>query len=169
MSHPDARIGGKELYRSDFESGVDIELHRFATGDNPLYVFQDPGTPEINDSTAYCSHCHVTINEDWVDSIHRQSASNPVVQDVYAGTAAAASDAASCAERGGTWATGIGPGTPPAERRTLSGTLPDLNPTCGLESAMASRRRREPARTATHPVSTGNWEGGPAGGNRSVS
>ena len=136
VSHPDARIGGKELYRSDFENGVDIELRRFATGDNPLYVFQDPGTPEINDSTAYCSHCHVTINEDWVDSVHRQSASNPVVHDVYAGTAAAASDAASCAERGGTWATGIGPGTAaPAERCYLgSGTLPDLNPTCGDSS-----------------------------------
>ena len=133
VSHPEARIGGAELYDSDFEAGVDIELARFATGDNVLYAFQDPGTPEINDSTTYCSHCHVTLNEDWAGSVHRQSASNPVVHDVYAGTSAAIVDATACADRGGTWATGIGPGTAaPAERCYLgAGTLPDLNEDCG--------------------------------------
>ena len=133
VSHPDARIGGAELYDSDFEAGVDIELARFATGDNLLYEFQDPGTPEINDSTTYCAHCHVTINEDWAGSVHRQAASNPVLHDVYAGTSGAIVDADACEARGGTWAMGIGPGTgAPAERCYIgAGTLPDLNTGCG--------------------------------------
>lgn len=136
VSHPDARIGGAELYDSDFDGGVDIELARFATGDNLLYEFQDPGTPQNNGSTSYCAHCHVTINEDWAESVHRQAASNPVLHDVYAGTSAAIIDPTTCEERGGTWATGIGPGTAaPAERCYLgAGTLPDLNEDCGGET-----------------------------------
>ena len=133
VSHPDARIEGAELYLSDFEEGVDLDLTPFATGGNRLYVFQDPGTPDINDSTNYCSHCHVSINADWAGSAHRASASNPVLHDVYAGTSAAVGDASTCEARGGTWARGIGPGTAaPADRCYVgAGVLPDLNPSCG--------------------------------------
>ncbi|MEC7948771.1 MAG: hypothetical protein VX265_14485, partial [Myxococcota bacterium] len=136
VSHPEARIGGLELYERHFESGVDIDLARYETGDNPLYIFQDPGTPERNDNTNYCSHCHVTINADWMDSVHRTAASNPVLHDVYAGTADAYADPAVCEARGGTWATGIGPGTAAAAERCYlgAGTLPDLNPDCGAAS-----------------------------------
>lgn len=132
VSHPEARIAGRELYDSDFEGGVSIELERFDTGDNLLYVFQDPGEPDRRESTTYCSHCHVTIVTDWYDSAHRQAASNPVVQDVYAGVAAAWLDADTCADNGGSWRTGLGPGTgAPADRcYTGAGTLPDLNPDC---------------------------------------
>ncbi len=120
------------LVDSDFEEGVTIALQRYADGDNPLYVFQDPGTPEIRDSTTYCAHCHVTINADWYGSAHRRAASNAVVQDVYAGAAAAWADASACDAAGGTWRTGVGPGTGAAADRCYlgTGTLPDLNPDC---------------------------------------
>ncbi|MFM2248785.1 MAG: hypothetical protein RL071_4860, partial [Pseudomonadota bacterium] len=45
-SHPEARIGGDELYDSMIEAGVyEIDLVRVVGGDNLLYEFQDPGTP----------------------------------------------------------------------------------------------------------------------------
>lgn len=133
-AHPDARIAGTEYYELPADGDrLDIALTAFVDRDNPLYVFQDPGTPERNDHTGYCAHCHVTIVDDWVVSAHEQSARNPWVHDLYAGTAAAFSDAAACADAGGRWDTGIGPGTgAPAGRCYLgAGALPDLNADCG--------------------------------------
>ena len=52
-----------------------IELEPLPTADNTDYQFQHPGTPEINQTTNYCSHCHVTINNGWYSSVHQTSAS----------------------------------------------------------------------------------------------
>ena len=132
--HPEARTKGDEFWSElPWEDGIDIVLDRFDPSDNPAYVFQDPGTPERSDTTAYCSHCHVTLVADWVQSAHEQSAKNPVLHDVYAGTAAALGDQTACEDAGGRWRTGIGPGTgAPADRCYLGeGALPALNADCG--------------------------------------
>lgn len=134
-SHPEARIVGVELYEPTASDELLMELDRFDVRDNPAYVFQPPGTPEDRETTELCAHCHITINADWDASAHAASARNPWVHDLYAGTAAAFSDAESCAAAGGQWWTGIGPGTGTAAERCYlgSGTLPALND-CG-ESA----------------------------------
>jgi hypothetical protein len=132
--HPEARTQGLE-YRSepDWRGGLDIALTRFDPSDNPDYIFQDPGTPERSSSTAYCSHCHVTFVADWVGSAHGLSAQNPVLHDLYAGTAAAFSTSTDCANAGGTWRTGLGPGTAAAAERCYlgEGALPAYNTDCG--------------------------------------
>jgi hypothetical protein len=134
-SHPDARITGAEFDRDEVADGDSLafDLQRFDTVDDPTYTFKDPGRPDNRGTTEFCAHCHQTINTDWSASIHAQSASNPWVQDIYAGTAAAWSDEAGCSAAGGQWMTGIGPGTAaPADRCYLGdGALPDLNDDCG--------------------------------------
>jgi hypothetical protein len=129
-SHPAARTEGAEVYGEL----VVIDLETIDPRDNEAYLFQDPGDPDNDGSTAQCAHCHITINESWFASPHARSASNPVVHDVYAGAAAALDTEAACAEAGGRWWTGLGPGTmAPASRCYLgAGTLPDLDPSCGL-------------------------------------
>jgi hypothetical protein len=129
-AHPEARTSGDFISTDD--KTMSIPLARFDPDDNDDYVFRDPGTPKINESTAYCAHCHMTIVDDWYASPHRQSASNVVVQDVYAGAAGALTDEASCTAVGGRWAEGIGPGTAkPAFRCYVGeGALPALNPGC---------------------------------------
>jgi hypothetical protein len=75
-------------------------------------------------------HCHVTIGEYWFESPHRTSAKNPTVHDLYAGAAAAFAARGDCEAAGGTWATGIAPGTgAPGDRCYLGdGVLAALNP-----------------------------------------
>lgn len=132
-SHPEARTLGEEFWgEPPFDAGLDIALTRFDVSDNLDYVFQDPGTPDRDGTTDYCAHCHVTMVADWVQSAHEQAARNPVVHDLYAGAAAAWSDAAACEAAGGTWLTGIAPGTAaPGDRCYVGdGALPSLNPDC---------------------------------------
>jgi hypothetical protein len=110
-AHPEARVGGVS---AEAPSGgvLEIALVRFDPSDNPDYPFADPGPPEQEGSnTAQCVHCHVTLVQSWYGSPHRTSASNPVVQDVYAGVAVAFSTPEACTEAGGTWATASEPGT----------------------------------------------------------
>jgi putative hemolysin len=124
----DARSVGRDL--NGPTDLVVLDLEPLPAVDNADYVFQDPGTPTRNDSTAYCSHCHVRQVEDWVDHPHARAASNPVVHDVYAGTADL--DEAACAAVGGTRATTRRPGGGTHETCVVGdGTLPDLNPACG--------------------------------------
>lgn len=133
-SHPDARIGGDSIYDSTLEAGeLSISLSRFLPTDNPAYIFQDPGTPERSDTTGQCSHCHLTMTEDWYSSAHRGSASNPQVQDLYAGVAGALDDEGACQEAGGRWWEGRQPGTNEAAWRCYlgEGVLPTLNEGCG--------------------------------------
>jgi len=130
-SHPEARVGfvGAE----DGELAYTIELERFDPSDNEAYLFEDPGTPTDLDDTSKCAHCHRTINEDWYGSAHREATSNAVVQDVYAGTAAALTSDADCSAAGGRWWSGLEPGTrAPIDRCYLGdGALPDINDNCG--------------------------------------
>jgi hypothetical protein len=129
-AHPEARTSGDHV-PSDNES-LSIALTRFSPIDNEDYVFRHPGTPELSVNTSFCAHCHMTIVEDWYASPHRESASNDVVHDVYAGAAAAYDDEATCIAAGGRWAQGIGPGTAAAADRCYvgEGVLPTLNPGC---------------------------------------
>ncbi len=128
-SHPDARIG-KAFVSPSGAIEVTIELRSFDRSDNEEYVFFPPGTPA---DELYCSHCHKTMNHAWYDSPHRTSASNPTVQDLYAGVVTAVGDAESCADAGGQWWQGLEPGTGDAVLRCYlgAGVLPDLNPGCG--------------------------------------
>ena len=133
-SHPEARTGGAEFYgEPDWDAGLDLALARYARTDNADYVFQDPGTPERSDTTAYCSHCHVTFVADWVESAHEQSARNPVLHDLYAGAAAAFSTEAGCVDAGGSWRTGLLPGAGVTGDRCYlgDGALAAFNPGCG--------------------------------------
>jgi len=123
-SHPEARTGFTMARGPE----VTVALQRFSRDDNEDYVFDDPGEPGDLGTTAQCAHCHQSALTDWDASPHRTAASNPVVQDVYAGVASVSTEAA-CREIGGTWADGVEPGTgdPVARCYTGAGTLPDLN------------------------------------------
>ena len=131
-SHPDARQSALVLHNYAGEE-VTINLTRFTREDNPNYVFQDPGLPEEGNTTAYCNHCHVALHTDWYASPHRTSASNPLVHDLYSGTAHKASDESTCLLWGGQWRPGLQPGTGSSTWRCYlgSGALPDLNTACG--------------------------------------
>ncbi len=113
-SHPRARQRATLFEAGDSE--VVIELASFEPDDNPEYVFQDPGTPTRRPTTAQCAHCHQTINEQWYASPHRTSALNPIVHDLYAGTAHGFATAEACEATGGTWRTARLPGGGEGER-----------------------------------------------------
>ena len=70
----------------DGDHSVDVELEAIPSEDNVGYRFQHPGTPDINENTNYCSHCHVTINDGWYGSVHQTSASNPKLWNLYLGS-----------------------------------------------------------------------------------
>lgn len=126
VSHPQARTAHQAI-RDGAETNFLVELIRYDDSDNLDYVFGDPGFPDQDDTTAQCSHCHKTINRSWYGSPHREAASNPWVQGLYAGTAEL--DQASCEEAGGSWSQGLEPGTRAAIERCYlgPGTLTDLN------------------------------------------
>jgi hypothetical protein len=127
----EARIVGVNVVEDP--APLEVELVSFDASDNLDYVFQDPGTPENRGNTSKCAHCHQTITADWAESPHRYSAQNEVVQDVYAGSAAAFADQVSCEAVGGQWWSGVDPASgDPTQRCYLGqGTLPDLNADCG--------------------------------------
>lgn len=131
-AHPEARTGAVQVH-PDTDGDLVIDLTRFSTVDNLDYAYENPGTPDDRADTGRCAHCHPTINAFWYDSPHRSSASNPWVQDVYAGAAAAWSDEAACSAAGGQWWSGLTPGTGAAGDRCYlgHGALPDLNEDCG--------------------------------------
>ena len=133
-SHPLARVG---YLRAGEEAALTLELVGFDPSDNEAYVFDNPGSPTDNADTGKCAHCHTTLNEDWYDSAHRQSASNPAVQDLYAGTVSALSTQADCQVAGGQWWSGLEPGTGLSQARCYlgDGALPTLNDNCGDSDA----------------------------------
>jgi hypothetical protein len=99
--------------------------------DNPDYVLLPAGVEE-GESTAYCSHCHITIAEQFGGSAHYISARDDQVHDLFAGTAAAFADQIPCEAAGGRWLTGTSPGTGSADRCYIgSGMLPDSSTECG--------------------------------------
>jgi FtsP/CotA-like multicopper oxidase with cupredoxin domain len=131
-SHPEARQKGARVYLDSLEDEYTIALKRYSITGSPDYEFQWPGEPGKADKTEYCGHCHVSILEQWWGSAHRSSASNPIVHDLYAGTASVHDSAESCLNAGGAWKLGIIPGTAaPGFRCYLGqGALQDLNPGC---------------------------------------
>jgi hypothetical protein len=129
-SHPDARIEAAMVWEGLTETTIDLD--RFDPNDNEAYLFQNPGEPGHSPTSAQCGHCHVTIAEDFFASSHPWSASNPVLQDLFAGTSAARQNQADCEAAGGQWRMGLIPGTQePGERCYIGdGVLPTLND-CG--------------------------------------
>ena len=108
-SHPRARIWGASVTEG-VETPVVINLEEFDSSDNSDYVFSSPGEPGNRPSTAECGHCHQTINDMWFESPHRKTASNPVLQDLYRGSAQAYNTAGECTNAGGRWERGQLPG-----------------------------------------------------------
>jgi len=131
-THPEARTGGADMYRSALQDAVLIALERYDTADNPSYVFQDPGLPGDSPTAAQCGHCHGSIVESWYASEHRRAASDPRLGDLYTGRAHAASDEAACAALGGAWREGRAPGAESAVAGCYvgPGVLADLDGDC---------------------------------------
>jgi hypothetical protein len=131
-AHPEARTEGDWVW--DDTTEITIALERYDPEDNEAYVFQNPGEPGHSPTSAQCGHCHVTIAEDFFGSRHPGSVTNPVLQDLYAGTAAALDSEASCEAAGGSWWTGLIPGEEivAGDRCYIGdGVLPALNDDCG--------------------------------------
>ena len=118
-SHPEARIKAVQVPKEGDEA-LQIQLERY-TPDNPDYEFADPGTPTRRDTTSQCAHCHVSISEAWYDSPHRTSATNPIVQDTYAGVAHVYASQEACEAAGGNWWVGLEPGTTTPTNRCYLG------------------------------------------------
>lgn len=126
------RTGGLEIY--DLPTGpVELVLRYAALPDNEGYAYGEPGTgdPAHDNNTAICGHCHTTYVREWRESPHAESAKEPLLQDLYAGTSAHA-DAASCQAAGGVFRAGLVPGTTGTGGKCYlgAGVLPDLNPAC---------------------------------------
>lgn len=109
-AHEQARVAGESIVPGETDS-VTIELKRYDPTDNESYTFRDPGEPGESHVIEKCAHCHLTIAESWFDSAHRLSAKNPLLLDVYGGTASGYSDPVACEAEGGSWESGPEPGT----------------------------------------------------------
>lgn len=128
-SHHDARIGYEHIDPHAPPTSLQIDLFRFDRSDNIDYPFWAPGSPK---DLLNCAHCHHKMNRDWYGSPHRHAASNPTVQDLYAGVVSAITEQAVCEKAGGEWRWGRKPGSSEREERCYlgAGALPDLNPDC---------------------------------------
>ena len=71
--------------------------------------------------------------DDWYKSPHRTASSNPVLQDLYAGTALALASEEDCNLSGGQWWEGVNPGTTDTIPKCYlgDGALPAYNEACG--------------------------------------
>jgi len=124
------RSSGVEFYDAPNEN-VEIVLHAVSPPDNQTsYSYGPPGVGDaaLDNSTAVCGHCHTTLVAQFNTSAHAKSARDPLVQDLYAGTANA--DAPTCAAQGGIFRNGRLPGTlmdTKAKCYVGGGVLQDLN------------------------------------------
>ncbi len=109
-AHEEARVRGESIVPGETDA-ITIDLIRYDPTDNESYTFRDPGEPGESHVIEKCAHCHLTVADSWFDSAHRSSAKNPLLLDVYGGTASGYSDAVACAAAGGSWETGPEPGT----------------------------------------------------------
>ncbi|MEO1232566.1 MAG: hypothetical protein AAFZ18_27085 [Myxococcota bacterium] len=130
-AHPEARTH-VALLGPGRPSVIEIALERFSPVDNPAYRFADPGEPDRRATTNQCAHCHVTMNEAWITSSHRESARNPILLDVYTGVSRAATTSTACDEASGSWVTSRVPGSDVTGARCHlgDGALDVLNPDC---------------------------------------
>lgn len=141
-----AVVAAKEGYRTHGEeilslpdAEIVLPLKKVNPPDNTGYAFEPPGVGDamLDSSTAVCGHCHTTFVKQFRSSAHEKATKDPLVQDLYAGITEAASTQSACTALGGTWKTGLVPGT--ASDTTMKcylggGVLPDLNPGCGTAS-----------------------------------
>jgi hypothetical protein len=151
------RTAGVEFFALP-ERGLELALRAVKPPDNEGYVFGAPGVgdPMKDSSTAVCGHCHTTFVKQFRSSAHANAAKDPLVQDLYAGVTAAASDAAGCAALGGVYRPGLVPGSAgdaASKCYAGGGVLPDLNPGCGAPGAAACDDPALPA--AQKPVTFG--------------
>jgi hypothetical protein len=126
------RSNGVDVYSVPDEP-LEIRVRSVQSPDNEAYEYLEPGTGMNDPTSRYCGHCHDTFTREFVASKHAQAAKNPLVQDVYAGTALAFNSAATCAAAGGSWRQGVEPGGTTALSKCYlgGGVLPDLNAGCG--------------------------------------
>jgi len=149
-----------------------IELSSIES-DNPDYEFLPAGVEE-GESTAYCSHCHVTIAAQFGRSAHYHSARDAQVHDLFAGTAAAFADQSSCEAAGGRWLAGTAPGTGASERCYIgSGLLPDSSDSCGGQGQLpcdspALPASKQPQHMGACADCHAPATGGPMGGGHSL-
>jgi hypothetical protein len=123
------RATGYEHFSED--TPVTLKIRKVLEPDNEEYVFQDPGDGVLS-MEENCSHCHTSFVKDFLTSKHSTSASNPLLQHMYAGTTNVFEEE-TCLELGGLWKLGIKAGTRTEVYKCYldNGVLPDLNPSCG--------------------------------------
>jgi len=120
-------------FLSSPDDPIELELHFVHGPDNEDYTYEDMGDG-IDDLKEDCTHCHQTFVVDFLKSKHAEAARNPLVHDLYAGVSRAFPDATSCQNAGGTWRSGLEPGsasTAVDKCYLNAGVLPDLNTNCG--------------------------------------
>lgn len=115
-------------------------------------------------SPTRCAECHGNYARGWSGaygfegSAHARASVNAHVLDVFAGTASGRTDAASCAEVGGSFETVTAPGGASVERCYVGvGLLADLNPQCGHEGQPRCDDAGAPA--AARPTAFGDCSG----------
>ncbi|HTJ83915.1 MAG TPA: hypothetical protein VL400_19485, partial [Polyangiaceae bacterium] len=126
------RSAGESFTALPLDLPVTLVLYAIEPPDNEAYVFGAPGVGDltVDDSTAVCGHCHTTLTKQFQSSAHAKATRDPLVQDLYAGTASGHMTAAACALAGGVFRDGTSPGAPGvAVGRCYvgDGALPDLN------------------------------------------
>ena len=124
------RAKGYEFFKPD--TPITLKLREIKAPDNPEYTFQEPGTGD-DTREENCSHCHTSLAKDFWTSKHSESASNPLLHDLYNGVTRAANTEEACEALGGIWREGIEPGSDGNAIEICHvdhGVLSDLNPSC---------------------------------------
>ncbi len=143
------RTKGYEFFKPD--TPVTFTLREVKAPDNPDYTFQNPGTGD-DQREENCSHCHTDFVKDFWTSKHSESASNPLLHDLYAGVTRLANNQSDCEEFGGTWKVGVEPGT---ENNSVEkcyvdhGVLSDLNPTCSSDTQACDNPNKDDSHLPT--------------------
>jgi hypothetical protein len=101
-THSSARTKSIEV-SSDQQSSIVIDLKSYQASDESSYQIADPGEPSHRNSTAQCGHCHLANNDSWFESPHRSSAKNPIVYDLFMGSASAYQTQEDCVNAKGKW------------------------------------------------------------------
>ena len=124
------RAKGYEFFKPD--TPITLKLREIKAPDNPEYTFQEPGTGD-DTREENCSHCHTSLAKDFWTSKHSESASNPLLHDLYNGVTRVANTEEACEAVGGSWKEGIEPGSDGnviEKCHVDHGVLSDLNPSC---------------------------------------
>jgi hypothetical protein len=131
------RSVGYEFFKPD--TPITLKIREITEPDNLEYTYEDPGDG-YDHMKEDCSHCHTSFVLDFLESKHSESASNPLVQDLYAGITRAYSTEETCIQAEGQWLQGLEPGT---EGNMVwkcylgGGVLPDFNQNCGGEDQLS--------------------------------